>query len=29
MNAQNAHEYMPLVQALANGRTIQFNDGGD
>jgi hypothetical protein len=24
MNAQNAHEYLPLVQALANGLTIQF-----
>jgi hypothetical protein len=23
MNAQNAHEYLPLVQALANGKTIQ------
>ena len=23
MNAQNAREYMPLVQALANGLTIQ------
>ncbi len=29
MNAQNAREYMPLVQALANGITIQFNAGGD
>lgn len=29
MNAQNARQYMPLVQALANGLTIQFNDGGD
>ena len=29
MNAQDAREYMPLVQALANGLTIQFNDGGD
>jgi hypothetical protein len=29
MNQQNAREYMPLVQALANGITIQFNDGGD
>ena len=25
MNAQNAHEYLPLVQALADGKTIQFN----
>jgi hypothetical protein len=23
MNAQNAHEYLPLVQALADGKTIQ------
>ena len=29
MNAQNAREFMPLAQALANGLTIQFNDGGD
>lgn len=29
MNQQNAHEYLPLVQALADGKTIQFNDGGD
>ena len=28
MNAQNAREYMPLVQALANGLTIQCNDRG-
>lgn len=29
MNAQNAHEYLPLVQALANGETIQcINRGG-
>ena len=28
MNQQNAHEYLPLVQALANGLTIQCNDGG-
>jgi hypothetical protein len=26
MNAQNAHEYLPLIQALANGKTIQFID---
>ena len=26
MNAENAREYMPLVQALANGLTIQFLD---
>jgi hypothetical protein len=23
MNAQNAHEYLPLVQAIADGKTIQ------
>ena len=23
MNAQNAHEYLPLIYALANGKTIQ------
>jgi hypothetical protein len=23
MNKDNAHEYLPLVQALANGKTIQ------
>jgi hypothetical protein len=23
MNAQNAHEYLPLVRALADGKTIQ------
>ena len=28
MNQQNAREYMPLVQALANGLTIQCNDRG-
>jgi hypothetical protein len=25
MNAQNAHEYLPLVQALADGKIIQEN----
>ena len=29
MNAQNAREYMPLVQAVANGLTIQCNDRGE
>ena len=29
MNAQNAHKYLPLVQALANGKTIQCNDRGE
>ena len=24
MNAQNAHLFLPLVQALADGKTIQF-----
>jgi hypothetical protein len=24
MNAQNAREYMPLVQALADGKTLQL-----
>jgi hypothetical protein len=23
MNAENAHEYLPLVQAIADGKTIQ------
>ena len=27
MNAKNAHEYLPLVQALANGETIQTFGG--
>ena len=27
MNAQNAKDYLPLVQALADGKTIQFFDG--
>jgi hypothetical protein len=27
MNAQNAHEYLPLVQALANGKMIQALGG--
>lgn len=29
MNKENAHEYMPLVQALANGLTIQEDMGKD
>ena len=29
MNQQNAHKYLPLVQALANGLTIQENMGKD
>ena len=28
MNAQNAREYLPLVQALADGLKIQCNDRG-
>ena len=24
MNAENAHEYLPLVQALADGKTLQY-----
>jgi len=28
MNASNAKDYLPLVQALAEGKTIQkFSDG--
>jgi len=27
MNKENAHLYLPLVQALAEGKTIQFNQG--
>ena len=26
MNAQNAKEYLPLVQALADGKTLQVED---
>lgn len=29
MNKDNAKEYLPLVQALADGKTIQFDDDGD
>jgi len=31
MNSTNAHLYLPLVQALADGKTIQFNqnEAGD
>lgn len=29
MNKDNAHEYLPLIYALANGKTIQYNDEGD
>lgn len=28
MNASNAKDYLPLVQAMADGKTIQFNRGG-
>ena len=27
MNKENAHLYLPLIQALAEGKTIQFNHG--
>jgi hypothetical protein len=26
MNKENAHEFLPLVQALADGKTIQMRD---
>lgn len=29
MNKENAKDFLPLVQALADRKTIQFNDGGD
>ncbi len=29
MNKDNAAAFLPLVQALADGKTIQFNDGTD
>lgn len=29
MNASNAKEYLPLVQALAEGRVLQLNYNGD
>lgn len=29
MNASNAKDYLPLVQALAEGKTIQVMDLGD
>lgn len=28
MNKDNAHLYLPLVQALADGKTIEHNFGG-
>ena len=28
MNKENAKDFLPLVQALAEGKTIQYNDGG-
>jgi len=28
MNKENAKEFLPLVQALADGLAIEFNDGG-
>ena len=27
MNQQNAKEFLPLIQAMAEGKTIQFFDG--
>ena len=27
MNAQNAKDFLPLVQSLAEGKTIQYNTG--
>lgn len=29
MNAQNAKDYLPLIKALSEGKTIQFHDGYD
>jgi hypothetical protein len=29
MNKESAKEFLPLVQALADGLAIEFNDGGD
>jgi hypothetical protein len=29
MNKQNAHFYLPLIQALAEGKTIEFQTTGD
>ena len=29
MNARNAKDYLPIVQALANGKIIQCNDRGE
>ena len=26
MNKENAHEYLPIVQALANGKQLQYRD---
>lgn len=28
MNKYDAHDYLPLVQALADGKTIQFKQSG-
>ena len=28
MNKDNAAQFLPLVQALADGKTIQYNDAG-
>lgn len=29
MNKENARDYLPLVQALADGRVIQVSSGGE
>lgn len=29
MNKENAHEFLPLVQALADGKIIQYNSYGE
>lgn len=29
MNKDNAKDFLPLVQALAEGKTIQINDGSE
>ena len=29
MNKDNAKDYLPLVQALADGKTLQFDFSGD
>jgi hypothetical protein len=29
MTKENAAQFLPLVQALADGKTVEFNDGTD